>query len=509
MNIRIKVHSNGQNNHKTILLKVKELDIKECFHYDHTDEESIMVRAKMLKEKKLGYIFDNTPLDKENENLKNKGMVGNFIQKNWFGIPPNNSPEPDFEEAGIELKCCPIIQKKTKGKETDQRTKISSINYFELVDETWLNSHAKKKLNKVLFVFHERIDDLKKWKKTEVLDVALWVLSDQDKFNLIEKDWLKANNAVKHGLAHILSESYFSILKTSRAGSGGVNKYGIHKDLVKQPVTTFSTYAMKRAFSIDKNYTTQFWNEIRQPKSFESIKDSLNISKTESYRDAFIKSFNPFIGKTIGEISEMSNIPVPTAKSATATIVGIMVGFKRLNSKIKEFSQLGITIKTVPIRTEDKTLFEAISFPSFVIKEFIQEDWEDSTFLNYLNKIIFVPFSRKNRTEALENRVLEKPFFWSPTPSQLELIRTEWELYKKELSQKIIIEKIPSKNTKGYREKIINLSKEKDTNAIHIRPHGKDSNDRDEYNYETSVIKQSFWLNKKFVKKLVLDSLND
>ena len=156
-----------------------------------------------------------------------------------------------------------------------------------------------------------------------------------------------------------------------------------------------------------------------------SIIDSLNISETDSYRDAFIKSFNPYLGKTVGEIAEIANISVPSAKSATATVVGIMVGFKRLNSKIKEFKQLGIKIKTVPIRTEDKSLFEAISFPSFVIKEFTQEEWDDSTFLSYLNKIIFVPFSREKRKEAVKNRVLEKPFFWTPTPSQLELIKTE------------------------------------------------------------------------------------
>ena len=50
---------------------------------------------------------------------------------------------------------------------------------------------------------------------------------------------------------------------------------------------------------------------------------------------------------------------------------------------------------------------------------------------------------------------------------------------------------------------------EKETKIIHIRPHGQNSKDRDEDNFGTSVIKQSFWLNKKFVKKLVIDSLNE
>jgi len=486
---------------------MQELEIKEHFHYDHTDEESIMVRAKMLKGKTLGFISENSPYEKEAFKKSNKGNIGNFIEKHWFGILNNSNPAPDFEEAGIELKVCPIVKRKKVGLVTDQRTKICSIDFMKLYDETWESSHVKNKLNKILFIFYQRKEENEDIYDKEVLGAALWELSKQDRLDTIVSDWHTAYNVNIHGMSHMLGESFFDILSTSRT-TGGKTIDG-EKDMVSQPNTNFASLAKKRAFSLKPDFTRQFWQEYRQPKRFESIVESLNISKTDSFEDVFIKSFNPYIGKKISEISEIANIPVPSAKSATATIVGVMVGFKRLNSKIKEFNQLGITIKTVPIKTEDKSLFEAISFPSFVIKELIQEDWDDSTFLSYINKIIFVPFSREKRTVAIENRILEKPFFWSPTTSQLELIRTEWESYKKELSQKIIIQRIPWKNTKGYREKIKNLSKEKDTNAIHIRPHGKDSNDRDEDNYGTSVIKQSFWLNKKFVQKLVINSLNE
>ena len=93
---------------------MQELDIKEHFHYDHTDEESIMARARMLKGKTVGYVEQHSPYETNKVNIKDKGNVGNFIQKNWFGIPVNNSPEPDFVEAGIELKGCPIAKLKTK-----------------------------------------------------------------------------------------------------------------------------------------------------------------------------------------------------------------------------------------------------------------------------------------------------------------------------------------------------------------------------------------------------------
>jgi DNA mismatch repair protein MutH len=165
-------------------------------------------------------------------------------------------------------------------------------------------------------------------------------------------------------------------------------------------------------------------------------------------------------------------------------------------------------VKTVPIKTSDNSLFESISFPKFLIREFTNENWDESTFSNYINRILFVPVSReKKKGVDIKDRVLEKPFFWSPSTSQLKLIIDEWEIYKTQASEKLVIYEKPWDNKKGYVEQITNLSNEKETKIIHIRPHAQNSKDRDVDNFGTSVIKQSFWLNKKFVKKLVIDSL--
>ena len=121
-----------------------------------------------------------------------------------------------------------------------------------------------------------------------------------------------------------------------------------------------------------------------------------------------------------------------------------------------------------------------------------------------------MPVSREKRKGIdIKDRVLEKPFFWSPSTEEIETIKHEWESYKNQASQRLNIYKKPWKNKKGYIEQITNLSNEKATEIIHIRPHAQNSDDRDEDNYGTSVIKQSFWLNKKFVEKLVNDSLNE
>jgi len=484
---------------------MQELDIKEHFHYDHADEESIMARARMLKGKTLGFVSKNSPYEEEAFKKSNKGNIGNFIEKHWFGILNNSNPAPDFEEAGIELKVCPI--KRSSGAlVTDQRTKICSIDFLKLYEETWESSHVKNKLNKVLFIFYQRKEEHEDLYDKKVLGAALWELSKQDRLDTIVSDWHTAYNVNIHGMSHELSETFFDILSTSRT-TGGITIDG-DKDMVKQPNINFETYAKKRAFSLKSSYTKQFWQEYKKPESFESIVQSLNVSKTKNFEDELMKSFAPYIGKNIGEIAERFEIPIPSSKSAVATIVKKMIGFKSVKSKIKEFEQLGILVKTVPIKTSDNSLFESISFPKFLIREFTKENWDESTFSEYINRILFVPVSREERKGIdVKDRVLEKPFFWSPTSLQLGLIINEWEMYKTQASEKLVIYKKPWDNKKGYVEQITNLSNEKETKIIHIRPHGQNSKDRDEDNFGTSVIKQSFWLNKKFVKKLVIDSL--
>jgi DNA mismatch repair protein MutH len=484
---------------------MQELDIKEHFHYDHTDEESIMARARMLEGKTLRFVSENSPYEEEAFKKSNKGNIGNFVEKHWFGILNNSNPAPDFEEAGIELKVCPI--KRSSGAlVTDQRTKICSIDFFKLYDETWESSHVKNKLNKVLFIFYQRKEEHEDLYDKKVLGAALWELSKQDRLDTIVSDWHTAYKVNIHGMSHELSETFFDILSTSRT-TGGKTIDG-ENDMVKQPNTNFESYVKKRAFSLKQSFTKQFWQEYKKPESFESIVESLNVSKTKNFEDELMKSFAPYIGKDIGEIAERFEIPIPSSKSAVATIVKKMIGFKSVKSKIKEFEQLGILVKTVPIKTSDNSLFESISFPKFLIREFTNENWDESTFSNYINRILFVPVSReKKKGVDIKDRVLEKPFFWSPSTSQLKLIIDEWEMYKTQASEKLVIYEKPWDNKKGYIEQITNLSNEKETKIIHIRPHAQNSKDRDVDNFGTSVIKQSFWLNKKFVKKLVIDTL--
>jgi DNA mismatch repair protein MutH len=484
---------------------MQELDIKKHFNYDHTDEDSIMARARLLKGKTLGFVSQKSPYEEDAFKKSNKGNIGNFIEKHWFGILNNSNPAPDFEEAGIELKVCPI-RRSSGALVTDQRTKICSIDFFKLYDETWESSHVKNKLNKVLFIFYQRKEEYEDLYDKKVLGAALWELSKQDRLDTIVSDWHTAYNVNIHGMSHELTETFFDILSTSRT-TGGTTIDG-EKDMVKQPNTRFQTYAKKRAFSLKPSFTKQFWQEYTNPESFESITSSLDLSSSENYESVLVNAISKYEGKTMGEIANMFNTSIPGGKAAVPSIIKLAIGFKSVKSKIKEFEQLGILVKTFPVRTSDMRPWEAVSFPSIKIKEFTNEDWDESTFLSQIGKILFVPFSAEKSGTKAKDKKLYKPFFWSPNSDEIELIRSEWETYKAQSSQKFVIYEKPVKSKKRFEEVLTNISKASETECIHLKPHSV-AGKRDKDKFGTSIPKLSFWFNKDFLQKLLIKSLNE
>jgi len=74
-------------------------------NYDIHSANSIIEYAKKLKGKTLrevcGFII-------EKQNYKGKGNFGQLVEKFYFGYEPNSKAEPDFPEAGLELKTSPL-----------------------------------------------------------------------------------------------------------------------------------------------------------------------------------------------------------------------------------------------------------------------------------------------------------------------------------------------------------------------------------------------------------------
>lgn len=479
-------------------------DIQKNFGYDYTNQLSILDRAKILENKTVKQVLCESYRDAKKINKNNKGNVGNIIEEYWFGINNNSSPKPDFEEAGIELKVVPLKRNNKNSLVVKERTKICSIDYGALLKETWCASHAKTKLNKVLFVFYEYdSDDIR---KSTIKKTSLWELKGSDE-KIIKQDWLCVFSKVHEGYAHLLSETISNVLAASRSGSGGKNSAGKKRDLVPQPTDTHEKEALKRAFSLKRSFTEQYWASLKKSNIFESMIESMSMTQFNNFETILLEHVNKNSSKSIGAISEKNGLQVSNSKSAVANIMKKAIGFKNLKSRYKELEQLGIQIKTLSVRTSDNRPWESTPFPAFKLKEFAKEKWSDSQLLSHISRILFIPIYRQKKDTPIEDRTLGDAFFWSPTDTEVLAIAKEWEKYKKEVNEgKCKVTNIPW----GKRHKeVTSLSKESDTEIIHIRPHGATTaGDRDEDPCGNTVVKQSFWLNKKFTQQLLQNSSN-
>jgi len=466
--------------------------------YDNSDIKSILEHSTKLVGKTIADILILSN-QKNKINIKNKGVIGTIIEEHWFGIKPNSSPLPDFNKVGVELKVIPLIQQKRKFS-VKERTKVCSIDYKKLILEKWDTSHAKIKLNKILFIYY--LYDKENIQNSKVKRIDLWELNQGNNEFIIKNDWLSVQQKVQEGYAHKLSERLCRVLAPSRSGSGGKDKNGKLKDLVIQPNQTYSFDALKRAFSLKQSFTNQRWNELNSKIKYESIIDSLRIKQFVDFENTIVNHINQYKDKSIQEMSDIFNLSIGAkSKNQIATIIKKAIGFKSVKSNIKEFEQLGIIVKTIKLRRSDDRPLEAISFPAMKLKEFINENWEESTFKEYINRILFVPVYHDST--SLDKKFLGKSFFWSPSKEEETIIREEWEQYKNEvISGKCKTHKIANNSKKSYQE-VSELSKESQTKIIHMRPHGRDSTDRDEDKLGNSIVKQCFWLNKTFIQNLI------
>lgn len=75
-------------------------------------------------------------------NDKEKGQLGNFIEKYYFGYDSNGNQEADFNKVGLELKQTPIDKTKKGEYRAGERFSITNISYNEPVEEDFYKSHG-------------------------------------------------------------------------------------------------------------------------------------------------------------------------------------------------------------------------------------------------------------------------------------------------------------------------------------------------------------------------------
>ncbi|MFB6207850.1 MAG: MutH/Sau3AI family endonuclease [Candidatus Nanohaloarchaea archaeon] len=99
----------------------------------------------------------------EADRAHSKAAISHLIEDDYFGIPQNTSEEPDFEEAGIELKVTPLHPNDSKGEllRPKERLVISMVDYNDIVEaDHWTDVPAlDKKLHDVLLIWYVHLEE--------------------------------------------------------------------------------------------------------------------------------------------------------------------------------------------------------------------------------------------------------------------------------------------------------------------------------------------------------------
>ena len=457
--------------------------------YDKSSVNSIYNFASRLEGKNL---IQSADLPTNVVNSRNRGDLGRLVEKYYFCHTPPNNREPDFADAGLELKTTGIsdYKKPTKSGEVikaKERLSLTDINYRTIQHEQWESSTLIHKCNLMMILFYkynkavpviEQYFAMKpllvsilssKLKQTsEELDFIekISLRISEDDLEMIRKDWEFIRQKIIDNKAHELSEGDTFYLGAARKGSGGENE-----SLKKQNESDIG--APSRGFSFKQNFLTKL------VQGHSKNLTSIGVGRTLTFDEATSLKFDSFIGLSEAEISRELNYST-NSKSRKWLLASRILA--RSGQKILEFEKAGILMKTVSLTRQGEGR-EHMSFPAFVSMELATQDWQDSDFANQIeNKFLFVVFQED---ENGEDRLIKVLYWNMPYQDRLEAERV-WEDAKKRLQ----------KDAKD-------LPRSTESKVAHVRPHAKNKNDLDISPQGEMIVKRCFWLNKSYIAEVV------
>ena len=420
-----------------------------------------------------------------------RGSFGNILESYYYGINPGNDSAPDFPRAGVELKSTPLKRLSKGGYSAKERLVLGMINYRKEGEITDFEESGVIKKNAVIMLVsyeHQagraavdhpvRVAGLVKFKE----------LSEKDQL-IIKQDWKKITEKIRANRAHELSEGDTDYLGACTKAATGENR-------TKQ---MDGSEAKPRAFSLKSGYMTVLLRQMLAPEKaseeFEEAVDAKDLA-AKSLEEEILSRFAPHIGKMVKEIHAAVGDGLSlTAKDYYASLARRMIGVR--GKKIEEFEKAEITMKTIQLRADGMPK-EDMSFPTMRFTNLVEEDWEapdedgenpPSAFRLQLQKrFLFVVYRCDKKCEKAEERRLEKAFFWTMPHDTLESeVKSVWNRMKNAV--------INSDSAK--------FPKKSDNPVAHVRPHASNAADTFLLPDGTPATKRCFWLDKKFIKKVI------
>lgn len=459
---------------------------------DITSADSIIDFAKLLKNQTLRQACGE---EIEKHGYKGKGNFGQILEKFYFGYEPNSDAEPDFKEAGIELKSSPLKTLRNGESRSKERLVLNIINYLEVHKEDFETSSFWKKNAHLLLVFYLHDKDL------DLLDYIIklvdgWKFPSED-LKIIQRDWEFINQKIKEGKAHELSEGDTFYLGACTKGSTALKSFRY------QPFN--EERAKQRAYSLKQGYVNHIIANIAQEEAAvygKIIERPEILEEVRSIEEIVIQKFHPFYGKSAEQIEQELGLELnQKAKSYFANLTNAILGIE-LGKKIEEFEKADIQVKTIRLQ-ENNLPKEDISFPTFQYQELVEIDWEDSDFKNILESKFFFVFYQFEGIDL----ILRKVKFWNMPHSDILEAKAVWEKMINVVSNGEIVKEVTDN---GIRK--TNFPKKTENRVSHVRPHARNAADTyklpvaDKLTGLTEFTKHGFWLNASYVKNEIYDN---
>lgn len=456
----------------------------------YKSEDELIYRAKQAEGRTFGEIDKSGRI----ENEKAKGHLGQIIEESFFGYEVNSKSEADFANLGIELKVTPVKRNKNGTLSAKERLVLNIINYHDEVQCRFEESSFWTKNKEILMMFYEWIPKVKR-ADYPILKAYLHKYPEDD-LEIIKKDWEFIVQKIKKGKAHELSEADTNYLGACTKG----------RNKSSQRTQPFSDeMAMQRAFSLKQSYMTAIIRKVIRRDHLTKFSSSGDLKK-KTLEQILLEKFAPYIGKSMEQISEEANVDINTkSKNFLQLFVSGLLGIKgtKLN-QIEEFEKANIKLKTVRLEPNGIPR-EHMSFKNINFIEWATETWEGSWLKDHFEKtkFLFIIFQyRETRAENPERQLYFKGVkLWNmPLKEIEERLYDFWLNFKLLINKGIELQPVKQKNRTIVKN---NLPKPGSNGICHIRPKGRDGNDKTELPDGRLIAKQSFWLDKSYIVKII------
>lgn len=452
----------------------------------HLSEQEIL----SITRKAMHKTFGDFGLD-ESYNGKNKGGLGGFVEENIFNYSANSDDNPDFIDAGIELKVTPIKKNQDGSISSKERLVLNMINYKNEAEKSFKTSSFYHKNRKLLIWFYLYSLGLHP-SNFEITDYYLLEFENSLQYKVIERDWNIIHDKIVKGKAHEISESDTEFLAACTKGANS-------KVLVEQYKSSIK--AKPRAYSFKSFFMTYIYrymiHNLSPYSPLVSEEEWMKNPLEEIYKDKMAIYHNLTQDQLCRKLGIHSK-----SKQLNFMIAQRMLGISGKKKATTEMEIAGIIFRTITIDKNGRPT-EAMPFKSFEFEELINTPWEESSIREDFVDLKLMLFVFKEIDGVIS---FDRIVFWN-APNKVvdgtikdmhekcaDLVRRGEAFYFD--SKGKIKDKFPKEN--------------RNTNHVcHVRPHARVGLDHyvlpvaDKQTGITSYTKQSFWFNKDFIEKII------